>query len=356
MFRSIITLSVAGLALGHAVAQPPGTESVRERMVDAAAALAASVEGEPGAVESMIGVDKRASLRLELDDDERHNWQFWPTTRVGLELAVMSAEQRRHTQQLLTAVLSSQGYLKVAHIMQLERILRVMDEGGFPRSLGHYKLVLFGEPAAGGAWAWRFEGHHVSLSVTVAPDGVAVTPSFFGSNPAEVRSGPLAGFRVLGAQEDLGRELVTSLDPGQRERAIVADRAPAEIFTANLRKPRSEWDAWKTTLEPEGLPVAEMNEVQQHWVERIVDEAVGNYRDEVAAAYAERIDVRELHFAWMGSAERGEPHYYRLQGAELVYEYDNVQNDGNHVHSVWRDKTRDFGEDLLEAHYATTEH
>lgn len=356
MLRPIVVMALGAAVLGSALAQEPGSETVRERMAGAAAALAASVEGGPGPVEAMIGLDKAASLKLPLDDPERRNWQFWPTQRVGLELALMSADQRRLAHELLTSVLSSQGYLKVAHIMQLERILGMMDEGGLPRSVGHYKLVLFGEPASDAAWAWRFEGHHVSLSVAVSPDGVAVTPSFFGSNPAEVRSGPLTGLRVLGEQEDLARELVDSLQGSQRERAIVSDRAPAEIFTANIRKPREEWDAWKTSLEPAGLPVAEMNEVQQHWVQRIVDEAIGNYRGEIAAAYAAQVDLEALHFAWMGSTERGQPHYYRLQGPEFVFEYDNVQNGGNHVHSVWRDAAGDFGEEVLEQHYRAAAH
>lgn len=356
MVPRILLAALGSLAAGAAPAQSLDADGVRGDMVAAAAALADSVEGGPGPIEDMIALDKSAELRLPLDDGERRNWQFWPTTRVGLELALMSAEQRRLTQDLLAAVLSSQGYLKVAHIMQLERILGMLDRGGLPRSVGHYKLVLFGQPAPDAPWAWRFEGHHVSLSVTVAPGGVSVTPSFFGSNPAEVESGPLAGFRVLGAQEDLARELVTSLEPAERERAIVSGQAPAEIFTANMGKAREQWDAWRTTLEPAGLPVAEMNEVQQHWVARIVDEAVANYRDEVAADYRARIDVQALHFAWMGSTARGEPHYFRLQGPAFVFEYDNVQNDGNHVHSVWRDKEGDFGASLLEAHYRAAAH
>lgn len=356
MFRPIVALILGGVLLGNAAAQQPATESVRARMVEAAAALAGSVDGGPGAIETMIGLDKSASLELPLDSPEHENWQFWPTTRAGLELSLMTAEQRRMTHALLTSVLSSQGYLKVAHIMQLEQILNMLDQGGLPRSVGHYKVVLFGEPALDAAWAWRFEGHHVSLSVAASPDGITVTPSFFGSNPAEVTSGPLTGFRVLGVQEDLARELVMSLDGGQRERAVVSDRAPGEIFTANMRKPREDWDAWRTSLEPAGLPVAEMNEVQQHWVRRIIEEAVDNYREELASIYSARVDPLDLHFAWMGSTERGRPHYYRLQGPEFVYEYDNVQNDGNHVHSVWRDESSDFGATILEDHYRTAAH
>jgi hypothetical protein len=264
----------------------------------------------------------------------------------------MNAAERRSTHDLLASVLSSQGYLKAVHIMQLEQILDMLDEGGLPRSVDHYVLAIFGEPSLTGAWAWRFEGHHVSLSVAVTPDGVSVTPSFLGSNPAQVVSGPLAGFRVHGRIEDLARDLVTSLNSRQQAQAIVADAAPGEIATANINKPRSEWNSWRATLEPVGIDVDDLNEVQQHWVDLILGEVIGNYQPGVQRAYLDAVDAESLKFAWMGSIERGQPHYFRLQGPDFLYEYDNVQNGGNHVHAVWRSKSEDFGVDLLARHYA----
>src|SRR5690606_41700651 len=190
-----------------------------------------------GATDRVLGFDRAQNLRLPREEAERANGAVWPRARVGLSLELMSAAQRKLVHELLTATLSSQGYLKTIHIMQLEQILDMLDEGGLPRSVDHYVLVLFGTPSTTAPWAWRFEGHHVSLNVSVEPNSVGVTPSFFGSNPAEVPSGPLAGFRVHGTVEDLGRDLVTSLDERQRAVAIVSQNAPAEIFTANLRKP-----------------------------------------------------------------------------------------------------------------------
>jgi len=344
---AVLLLSQTVLAQGSAVA-------VTEAMVRAAEGLLATVDGGRDGTEQMLGIDRAGMLSLPFASDQRENWQFWPAARVGLPLEQMTAAQRKLVHELLTATLSAKGYLKAVHIMQLEQILDVLDEGGLPRSVDHYVLILFGEPSTAATWGWRFEGHHVSLNVTVEPGAVGVTPSFFGSNPAEVRSGPLAGFRVHGVVEDLARELVTSLDEARRRTAIVAPMAPSEIFTANLRKPRDQWDAWRTTLEPQGVRVGDLNEVQQHWVRLILDEVVGNYRPEIAAAYMASIDVPSLQFAWMGSTERGEPHYFRLQGADFVFEYDNVQNDGNHVHSVWRDPRSDFAAGALERHYQTS--
>ena len=353
MRRQITVLLVALGQISVAAAQDMDTTMARQAMVDAASTVYQSVGRGGGFVSNMFGIDRAELMLLPLQDAQRENWQFWPTARVGLPLEYMSAAERRSTHDLLASALSSQGYLKAAQIMQLEQILDMLDEGGLPRSVDHYVLAIFGEPSMTTPWAWRFEGHHVSLSVTVAPEGVALTPSFFGSNPAQVVSGPLAGFRVHGQVEDLARQLVNSLNAGQRAVAIVAPQAPSEIATANMNKPRDQWNVWRDTLDPVGLSVKDMNELQQHWVGLIVDEVIGNFRNELQQDYRAALDEPGLRFAWMGATERGVPHYFRLHGGDFLFEYDNVQNNGNHVHSVWRDESDDFGEDLLRRHYET---
>jgi hypothetical protein len=346
----VASLSLFAAGTG-AAQQPPSRVTATRAMVDSASALLATVAGGPSGTETILGFDKGKNLALELADEARYDWAYWPTERVGVPLDLMNGEQRRLTHELLTSLLSARGYLKVVQIMQLEQILGLLDTAGLPRGVGHYEVVLFGKPSLTEEWSWRFEGHHVSLNVVVAPEGVSVTPSFFGSNPAEVRSGPLTGFRVLGAEEDLARELVESLTAAQRGQAIVSQEAPRDIFTGNIGKPADQWETWRTTLLPEGIPVAELNEVQQHWVRRILDEVVGVYRPELSSEFLGSIDPKTLSFAWLGSIERGAPHYFRLQGTEFVFEYDNVQDNGNHVHSVWRDKAGDFGMRLLGEHY-----
>ena len=347
----IATVAIGWLLAMPGMAQDAATRTVREAMVDSASALLASV-----AARGAMGADRHSSLALQLDNEQRVNWQFWPTERVGLPIENMNADQRMLVHKLLTSALSSNGYLKVVHIMQLEQILEMLDQGGVPRSVDHYVVALFGTPTLDSEWGWRFEGHHVSLNVAVSPAGVSVTPSFLGSNPAEVRSGPLAGFRVHGINEDLARDLVNSLGASERARAIIAPEPPSEIFTGNIRKDRSQWDLWIETLQPQGISVASLNEVQQHWVRRIIDEVVGNYRPELAAGVLQSIDLDELSFAWMGATEKGSPHYFRLQGTDFMFEYDNVQNSGNHVHAVWRSKSSDFGQRILERHYQSAAH
>jgi hypothetical protein len=352
--RNIVLAGLAVLAAGPAVTQESSRATATAEMVEAASALLATVAGGPGGTETLLGFDKGKNLALELGDEARHDWAYWPTERVGVPLDLMTGEQRRLTHRMLTSLLSARGYLKVVQIMQLEQILGMLDTAGLPRGVGHYEVVLFGKPSVTEPWSWRFEGHHVSLNVAVAPAGVSVTPSFFGSNPAEVRSGPLTGFRVLGAEEDLARDLVTSLTAAQRNKAVVSAEAPRDIFTGNIGKPAEQWEAWRETLQIAGIEVAELNEVQQHWVRRILDEVVGVYRPELSTEFLRSIDPETLSFAWMGATERGAPHYFRLQGTDFVFEFDNVQDNGNHVHSVWRDKSEDFGMRVLGEHYRTS--
>jgi len=348
-------VAALGLLVGSgAPAQNAAHSEAAREMMEAANALLATVAGGPGGTETLLGFDRGKNLALDLNHEAREDWAYWPTERVGVPLDLMTGAQRQLTQRLLTALLSSRGHFKVAQIMQLEQILGLLDTSGLPRGVGHYKVVLFGTPSLTMPWAWRFEGHHVSLNVAVGSGGIGVTPSFFGSNPAEVRSGPLTGFRVLGAEEELGRELVVSLTAAERMRAVVSNEAPRDIFTGNIGKEPEQWNSWRESLVPQGIPVVELNEIQQHWVRRLLDEVVGVYRPELAAGYLQAIDVRELSFAWMGATERGAPHYFRLQGNDFVFEYDNVQDGGNHVHSVWRSKADDFGMRVLGEHYRTS--
>jgi len=185
----------------------------------------------------------------------------------------------------------------------------------------------------------------------VRGDTVLATPSFMGTNPAEVKNGPRTGLRVLAKEDDLGRELVKSLDDAQRKLAVITNTAPSDIITSNARKAKR--------LEPAGLPVAQMKEPQRKLLRSLVDEYVARNRAEVAKADWAKIEKAgwdKTTFAWAGALERGQGHYYRVQGPTFLLEYDNTQNNANHIHAVWRDFENDFGDDLLRKHYEETPH
>jgi hypothetical protein len=292
--------------------------------------------------------EQKAQCTFAMTDTERHNWHFVPRARKGVAFKDFSPAQRQLAHALIASSLSHRGYVKATTIISLEEILRELEQGRGPvRDPELYYVTIFGEPGKGQAWGWRLEGHHLSLNFTLAPDDqVSVTPSFFGSNPAEVRTGPRRGLRVLAAEEDLARDLVRSLDSGHQRIAIYTDKAPADVITAADRKAR--------VLDPAGLSAARMSAGQRAILLALIKEYIYRYRPELADQDLLKIQAagfENLTFAWAGSTERGQGHYYRVQGPSFLLEYDNTQNSANHVHTVWRDLDGDFGEDLLRKHY-----
>jgi hypothetical protein len=232
--------------------------------------------------------------------------------------------------------------------MSLEDILKELEQGKGPtRDPELYFVSIFGTPGAADVWGWRVEGHHLSLNFTVAEgQHISVTPSFFGSNPGEVRAGPRQGLRVLAAEEDLARQLVQSMSEEQRQVAIYTNAAPSDVITGADRKAH--------LLSPAGLSASKMSFSQVDLLRTLIKEYVFRYRPELAERDLKKIEsagLEKLFFAWAGATEVGQGHYYRIQGPSFLMEYDNTQNNANHIHAVWRDLESDFGEDLLRKHY-----
>jgi len=369
--------------------------SAAARMAGAAGALLDALDGDQRALAHWVhepGTDS--------GDAERLRWFYTPTDHGGLPLSMMSGAQQRHALALLASGVSQAAYNTVATIMGLENVLdaqegfrlRVMgrDRGRDP---GLYFVRIFGNPAGRGAWSWRFGGHHVSINHLIV-DGVlaATTPLFLGASPAHA---PLLGgheLRPLAAVEDLARELVRSLDADLSHEAVISPRAPLDLVSGNRTVtrpgdvPLTLADLWRDPLPPQAhdaavaRTVAEESEIgfgpehrdlvrmphapagvgasrlradQQELLRSLLDTYLGRVPDDVAqiesAKYAGDA-LHSLHFAWAGSLEPNSPHYYRISGPRLMVEYDNAQNGANHVHSVWRDPSGDFGLDLLGEH------
>ncbi|AMV37788.1 DUF3500 domain-containing protein [Planctomyces sp. SH-PL62] len=297
--------------------------------------------------------EQKSKIGFEFKDALRHDWHFVPRPRKGLPLKEMTGGQKALGQALLASGLSQSGFIKAETIVSLEQILADLEQGKGPvRDPELYFFNLFGDPNSGDSqepWGWRFEGHHLALNFTIVGDqGVAGGPTFMGTNPAEVRSGPREGLRVLGEEEELARKLVKSLDDAQRKKAIVQEVAPGDILSLAARKAEP--------IHPAGILTPELNAEQKELLNSIVVLYAERLRPELAGDDLGKIlkaGVDKVGFAWAGGLERGLPHYYRIQGPTFLIEYDNTQNNANHVHSVWRDFADDFGEDLLKKHYET---
>jgi hypothetical protein len=335
-------------------------------------------------------------------DNERRRWFYTPTDHGGVSVHQQRPAQQRAAMRLVSTGLSPAAYVTVATIMGLENVLDYIE--GFKASFGRergrdpgqYYLRVFGEPGDEGLWGWRFGGHHISLNNLVV-DGVlvATTPCFLGTHPA---TSPLLGGAVnrpLARVEDLGRDLVGSLRPELAARAMLLPKAPSDLVTINLtyvtdgerviplagiwREERfgdpveqaklqslrdaieevaelsgAEHDAVAYSIEPKGLPAAELDAEQREMLRALL----ATYLDRAPAAvsplrsYNDDAALDAVYFAWAGPTTPGEPHYYRLQGPRLLIEWDNAQNKANHAHSVWRDPSSDFGLDVLARHRA----
>jgi Protein of unknown function (DUF3500) len=369
---------------------------VADRMAEAARGWLESLDAE----QRMIG--QGVVPAADVSDNERRRWFYTPTDHGGLTIHQQRPAQQRAAMRLVSTGLSPAAYVTVATIMGLENVLdytegfavRFNRERG--RDPGLYYLRVFGEPGSERPWGWRFGGHHVSLNNLVV-DGVlvATTPCFLGANPA---TSPLLGGAVnrpLAGVEDLGRNLVRSLRPKLAARAILLPKAPSDFVTVNLtyvsdgggviplvgmyRDERfpdpvqqaqlqslsdaiaevtelsdADQDAVAYSIEPNGVPAAEFDAEQREMLRALLGTYLDRAPDGVSPLhrYADETALDAVHFAWAGPTAPGQPHYYRLQGPQLLIEWDNTQNNANHAHSVWRDPTSDFGLDVLARHRA----
>jgi hypothetical protein len=339
--RVLLALLVVA-ALGGAIVQAQRTSS-SGAMATAAEKFLASLTPE-----------QRQQATFQFDSAERLRWHFVPQfERNGLQIKAMSEPQRTLAHELLKTGLSDRGYTTYSQIMQLENILKVVEKGNGPtRDPEGYRFSVFGTPSAKGTWAWRVEFHHISLHYTIVNGtAIASTPSFAGANPAEVKDGPQKGQRTLGQLEDGARTLVTGLDATQKKTAIFNEAALNDIVTGNSLD--------INPLSPAGLKASAMTAAQRDQLMKVVDAYTGLMAPDIASDRMAKLKiagVENITFAWAGSTDRGQKHYYRVQGPTFLIEFDNSQNDGNHVHSVWRDFRGDFGRDLLREHLRTSLH
>ena len=326
------------LAMGYSNA-PSGDGAPSAPMMSAAAE----------AFVSSLSADQRAKATFAFEDEQRFDWHFIPRARKGIPFKELDSAQRLLGNALMSAGLGQRGLIRAATIMSLDAILRDIEQGKGPvRDPELYFLSIFGDARSGKPWGWRLEGHHVALNFTlIEGKTIASTPAFFGANPAEVLQGARKGLRALAPEEDLARLLIKSLDDKQRAQAVVSESAPSDILSTNLRRAEP--------LKPAGLQTSKLGQKQQDILMTLLSEYASRHAPDIAAARLDRVraaGLGSIFLAWAGGFEKGQPHYYRIQGPSFLIEYDNVQNNANHIHTVWRDFNSDFGVDLLALHYS----
>jgi hypothetical protein len=338
VYRAWLTGALALLLTQISHAQVDDSASVAKAMQTAAIAL---VQATPAAA--------RTQLVLAFDLSQRSDWHYTPRSRAGIALKDMTPQQRAAARALLQAPLTAPGMAKIEEVMALEIALRAIEAVPFLRVPENYAFALYGDPASDAAWGWRVEGHHLSLHFTVGDGRVVSTlPQFIGANPAtvprEIAGAPKAGRRVLGAEEDAARALLASLTPAQRAAAIISASPYGDIVSG--RAPEVQ------PLERAGLAASAMDSAQRDKLMALVETYAAHLKPALAQARLARVRQSapdQLRFAWAGSVQAGQPHYFRIQGEHFLIEHDN--SGGNHVHTVWRDFAGDWGKDVLREHY-----
>jgi Protein of unknown function (DUF3500) len=345
MMRGDALLRICALALtwGIVIMQPMFPRDAQAQAAAPSAAALRLIDATPRA--------DRDTLLLPFVDQARSNWNYTPRSRDGLAWRNMAAPQRDATSALLRSALNDAGMTKVRAVMSLEIALRELETFGLSRDPDNYAIAIYGQPAADAvAWGWRIEGHHLSLHFSLSGDRyVASLPQFFGANPALVPrdiagGGPRKGFRLLAVEEDLARQWLDGLTPAQRQVAVFDTHPFGDIVTRN--------SARASALVPVGLAFGDMSAAQQALLLKLITAFADHLQPELAEARLARVRagaLESIRFGWAGSVMRGEPHYFRIQGANFLIEFDN--SGGNHIHSVWRDFQGDWGRDVLAEHY-----
>jgi hypothetical protein len=310
-------------------------DGLAARMRSAALVLLAGLDGE----------QRSLAARPFTDGDARRWLEYRPEYRPGACLADLSVPARKAAHHLLITGLSEHAYAQAMAIVSLEEVLDRVERGQLGRHSGDYWVSVFGDPAADGPWSWRFEGHHLSVSMTVLGDVVSPAPVFLGANPARVSYADRTVSRPLAPEEDIARALLDALGPAGRAAAIVSDRAPFDIRSG----PRP---SAPERIDPPGIGAGRLGPGPRATLDALVALYLDRLPGELAAAERARLDGGELYFAWEGPVTPGTQHYYRVQGEDLLIEYDNTSDDGNHAHTVLRRPRSDFGDDVLAAHYS----
>jgi hypothetical protein len=296
----------------------------------------------------LAGLDdeQRALAHRPFGDEAARRWiEYRPHPRPGACLADLDRTTRKAAHRLLATALSPHAYAQAMAIIALEEVLDRREDWRRGRHSNDYWVIVFGDPSAGELWSWRFEGHHLSVTMTMHGDDVSPAPVFLGANPATVSFAGRPVLRPLAPEEDIARDLLDALGPAGRSAAIVAKQAPSDIYSSV--SPRVH-----IPIEPLGVSGARLNPTARVVLDQLVALYLARLPEELAARETARLDPRELSFAWAGPIQPGHMHYYRVQGPDLLLEYDNTTNDANHAHTVLRRPLSDFGDDVLAHHHA----
>lgn len=308
------------------------------------------------AVQFLNSLNKEQLKKTQFDftAEEKYEWHYLPAVivpRPGIALFELNSSQENLLFQLIESILSEVGYDKTLKIIDLENVLAEISGNSNYRDPEKYYTAFYGNPGKDSIWAWTFQGHHLSLNFTVLNGKTSFAPRFFGANPATIKQGKRRGERTLAEEEDLGFKLINSMNADQKKVAIIREQALYDIVTTNSTQ--------VDPLNPDGIKMKQLNAIQRLTLLKLIEVYLETMPKNLAEKRMQNLkkeEFEEISFAWAGATEPNIGHYYRVQGKSFLIEFDNSQNNANHIHSVWRDFDGDFGRDLIREHYQHSDH
>lgn len=302
-----------------------------------------------------LNAEQKGKAIFSFQEMNRFNWHFVPASqseRDGIYMKTLQPNQKTLLLDILHSFLSDKGFEKTKGIMSLEYVLQQIEPKNTHRITENYAIAIYGHPEKDSVWGWKFGGHHIALNFTVIQDKVAFAPFFFGANPGNVKEGTQKGYRALQDEEDVGFELLNALDTIQLKKAVFSTTAFKEIVTANMPK--------VLPLPVEGIAAKDLTTQQKIVLNKLILCYLSSMPEKLAAVRMKKIskeDFNDIHFGWAGVLNKENGHYYKIQGKSFLIEFDNTQNNANHIHTVWRDfNGGDYGEDLIQEHYQKHPH
>jgi hypothetical protein len=298
---------------------------------------------------SSLDADGDRLARHGFDDREARRWlEYRPRPRPGVCVADLGKAGRKAAHRLLATGLPPAAYAQAIAVMSLEEVLDRREGWARGRHGDDYWVSVFGDPGGPAPWGWRFEGHHLSVSMTLVGDDVSGAPIFLGANPHRVSRAGRTVLSPLAEEEALGLALLDAMSTTARKAAVVSPTAPDDI--------RSGPSGSASPLEPAGVGSRSLGPVGRAALDSLVALYLDRLPPPLAVQERDRIGDAELFFAWEGRQRSGGRHYYRVQAPDLLIEYDNTTEDGNHAHTVLRRPAGELGADLLAAHRADLPH
>jgi len=325
---------------GAGAAAPAAAGSTTAKAVDTANAFLA-----------MLDPTERTKTAFTFNSPQKTNWSNLPNgiyQRNSLRLGDLTSAKRAAALAVVASVLSTDGYRKVSDIMNGDEVLRGAGggqtggrggRGGVTFGSAEYYIAILGTPSAATPWMVQFGGHHLAINVTIVGSNNVITPSLPAAQPAKYTLNGQT-IRPLGKENDKGFALIGALNADQRKQAILNYRVSDLVLG-----PGEDGK----TIQPEGILATALTASQQDMLLDLAHEWIGILNDEGATARMAEIrsNLPRTYFAWSGATENGGLAYFRIQGPTVLIEYAPQQGDLDHIHTIYRDPTNDYGARLV---------